>query len=74
TRPAFGIDISDILERHRSAPPVFARGDRVKHRTFGEGVVLDVKGEGPKAEIAVHFSRHGTKRLLAEFAPLEKVT
>jgi len=47
-------------------------GDRVWHEAFGEGHVLEVKGAGTDAEVTVHFSDEGTKRLLLAYANLTK--
>lgn len=52
----------------------FHLGERVHHRTFGEGVVLNYEGQGPQARIQVKFRESGTKWLVAEFAKLEKVS
>ena len=46
-------------------------GDRVKHPKFGEGVILDLEGEGDKTVAVVRF-RDSEKRLLLSWAPLEK--
>ena len=48
-------------------------GDDVWHDTFGEGVVLDVIGEGEKAEAVIRFRDAGEKRLLLAWAPLQKL-
>jgi DNA helicase II / ATP-dependent DNA helicase PcrA len=48
-------------------------GDDVSHEKFGEGVVLELAGEGDKAEAVVHFRDAGEKRLLLAWAPLAKV-
>jgi DNA helicase-2/ATP-dependent DNA helicase PcrA len=48
-------------------------GDDVRHRTWGEGVVLHLEGSGDKAEAVVRFPSVGEKRLLLSWAPLEKV-
>jgi len=48
-------------------------GDDVAHDKFGEGVILELAGEGDKAEAVVHFRDVGEKRLLLAWAPLAKV-
>ncbi len=48
-------------------------GDDVTHEKFGEGVILDVIGEGDKAEAVVRFRDAGEKRLLLAWAPLQRV-
>jgi superfamily I DNA/RNA helicase len=48
-------------------------GDDVTHEKFGEGVILELVGEGDKAEAVVHFRDVGEKRLLLAWAPLAKV-
>jgi DNA helicase II / ATP-dependent DNA helicase PcrA len=47
-------------------------GDDVKHTSWGEGIILDIIGEGDKAEAVVRFPSVGEKRLLLAWAPLEK--
>jgi DNA helicase-2/ATP-dependent DNA helicase PcrA len=49
-------------------------GDDVSHDKFGEGVVLELVGEGDKAEAVVHFRGVGEKRLLLAWAPLARVS
>ena len=44
-------------------------GQRVRHPTFGEGVVLDSEGDGPHARVQVNF-REGTKWLVVAYANL----
>lgn len=46
-------------------------GQRVSHAVFGEGVVLNYEGQGPKARIQVNFDSEGEKWLMAGFAKLE---
>lgn len=48
----------------------FESGDEVKHAKFGEGVVLDTDGK----TVTVMFSQVGTKKLVAELAPLRKIS
>ncbi|NQW19182.1 MAG: UvrD-helicase domain-containing protein [Chloroflexi bacterium] len=51
----------------------FVAGDKVRHGTFGEGVVVTSSGVGGDAQVTVAFSGQGVKRLMLSFAPLEKV-
>jgi DNA helicase-2/ATP-dependent DNA helicase PcrA len=48
-------------------------GDDVRHAKFGEGVILDISGQGDKAEATVRFPGIGEKVLLLSWAPLQKV-
>ncbi len=53
------------------APQVrFFAGQRVLHRTFGEGVVTQSRVVDDDEEVVVHFEAAGEKRLLASFARL----
>ena len=49
------------------------KGDRVRHRKYGEGSVLMREGEGEDAKLTVMFTRHGMKKLMEKFANLEKI-
>ena len=46
-------------------------GQRVRHRKFGDGVVLDCEGSGANARVQVNFERVGTKWLVVAYANLE---
>ena len=48
-------------------------GDDVRHDKFGEGVVIDLGGEGDKAEAKVQFRGAGEKTLLLAWAPLTRI-
>ena len=47
-------------------------GDDVRHAAWGDGVVIDVSGQGDRSEAVVRFARVGEKRLLLAWAPLER--
>lgn len=49
----------------------FQLGQRVLHRSFGEGIILNYEGQGPQARIQVKFTQAGIKWLVAEYAKLE---
>jgi DNA helicase-2/ATP-dependent DNA helicase PcrA len=48
-------------------------GDIARHKKWGDGTVLDVKGEGKNKELKIVFPEVGMKKLLAQVAPLERI-
>ncbi len=50
-----------------------APGDRVSHDTFGLGTVVEVSGDGDRAQATINFGSAGEKRLLLRYAPVEKL-
>lgn len=49
-------------------------GDKAQHGKWGVGTVVSVKGQGEGVELDIAFpSPTGIKRLLAKFAPIQKV-
>ncbi len=54
---------------------VYATGDKVRHATFGTGLVVRVQPSGTETELVVKFDGGaGIKCLLARFAPMERVS
>jgi ATP-dependent DNA helicase UvrD/PcrA len=47
-------------------------GDDVVHAKWGEGVVVEARGEGEDAEATVRFPSVGEKQLLLTWAPLKR--
>ena len=52
------------------ATPGVRLGARVRHGKFGDGVILNVEGNGPHARVQVSFERQGTKWLMVQYANL----
>jgi len=48
-------------------------GDDVEHPAFGEGVILEIRGQGDRAEATIRFREAGTKHLSLAWAPLKKL-
>ena len=62
--PSFGAGA-----RAKSAPlPDFTAGCRVRHKAFGDGMVVSVKPMGGDALLEIAFDQKGTKRLMAKSA------
>jgi len=51
----------------------FKKGTKVKHPTFGEGVVRGGEGTGDKAKISIYFPRIGVKKLILKYCALERL-
>ena len=47
-------------------------GDKANHKKWGQGTVVQTRGEGDQLELDIAFPSVGIKRLLAKFAPIEK--
>ncbi len=48
-------------------------GSRVRHKTFGEGMVVSIRPMGKDSLVEVAFDKVGTKKIMANFAKLEKI-
>ncbi|MDJ0748104.1 MAG: DNA helicase II [Woeseiaceae bacterium] len=46
-------------------------GQRVRHKKFGDGVILNCEGQGAHARVEVNFETAGTKWLVMSYANLE---
>ena len=76
TRVAGGeITVDKQPVRHSTAPiEKISEGDRVRHRIFGDGEVLSVRNMGADVLYEVAFDNVGTKKLLATYAKLTKLS
>jgi DNA helicase-2/ATP-dependent DNA helicase PcrA len=62
-------EMRDVPEK-----PAFAKGDQVRHATFGDGIVIDCRPSGGDQEVTVSFKgQHGMKKLLLSYAPMERI-
>jgi DNA helicase-2/ATP-dependent DNA helicase PcrA len=57
----------DFDQRPETATGALGRGDRVRHASLGEGVVLSCESAGGEAKATVRFDGAGEKRVLARF-------
>ena len=51
----------------------FAVGTRVRHNSFGEGTVISARDMGGDVLYEIEFDTVGKKKLMATFAPMEKI-
>ncbi len=52
---------------------LFQVGDRVMHKKFGEGNVMDIHGKGGDARVVISFAAYGIKEFALSIAPIVKV-
>jgi DNA helicase II / ATP-dependent DNA helicase PcrA len=67
SRPLSVAKSVDLLAQTRQ----FNLGQRVGHAKFGEGVVLQIEGEGAQERAQINFKQAGVKWLMLSFAQLE---
>ena len=70
---ARGAAASAAAQLEEPPAPGMRLGARVRHGKFGEGVVLNVEGQGAHARVQVNFESQGTKWLMLQYANLEPV-
>jgi DNA helicase-2/ATP-dependent DNA helicase PcrA len=62
-----------LQTRPRPHPEGWRPGLKVRHPTFGAGVILQVQGSGAQTRLVVYFDRAGRKTLIPSLAKLEKL-
>ncbi len=72
-RPASVVSRAAPVHRPAVRPGGLALGARVRHDSFGEGVVLHCEGEGSHARVQVNFEGAGMKWLVLAYAHLEQL-
>ena len=65
-KPSFG------FKKTEAGRVDFAVGDRVSHKAFGGGLVVDASPVGGDVLLTIAFDKAGTKKLMAKFAKLTK--
>ncbi len=68
--PAAEAILKETIQRESSG---FRTGDRVRHATFGVGIVLATQGSGEQAKVTVNFPKLGIKTIALAYAALEKL-
>jgi|TARA_B110000881_G_scaffold200805_1_gene199428 DNA helicase-2/ATP-dependent DNA helicase PcrA len=64
---------SQIPNSLPSETSVFKIGEDIRHSKFGEGVIIDLSGQGENAEVTINFVEAGQKTLVLIYANLKKV-
>ena len=75
TRPKkfFGMDKKVETNKNSSDGKNINVGDKVKHKIFGKGMVVQKKGKNGDYEVVISFDKKGLKRLMLSVAPIKLV-
>lgn len=74
------ISLQQQMAQRRNATPVsknmevFAPGDRVKHKIFGEGTVLSSKPMAGDTLVEIAFDNRGTKKIMANYTKITHIS
>ncbi len=68
SRPLYANRYADTSE-----PSALKLGQRVRHASFGEGIVVSAEGSGAHARVEVNFEDAGTKWLVLAYANLTPI-
>lgn len=63
---------SSLLKKH-AVTDTYAKGDKVRHKIWGIGTVLQVIGEGANMQMKIQFPTKGVRQVVVKYAPLEKI-
>ena len=71
--PSRGFSASSAMPVREKNTTVFNPGDTVNHKAYGQGVVLSAKPMGNDTLLEIAFATSGTKKIMANYAKVEKV-
>ena len=69
-----GIEHIKKKEDSEKGPERLEKGDKVLHKTFGEGMVIASSGTYPNRNLTIAFQSGGAKELSEKYAPLKKIS
>lgn len=72
TAPKRGYSQRTVVNNAKPSTSEWNVGDKVTHKSWGEGMVSNVNVKNGSVELDIIFKSQGPKRLLAQFAPIEK--
>ncbi|MFI5235934.1 MAG: hypothetical protein ACHQXA_09505, partial [Gemmatimonadales bacterium] len=73
-RPSTPAPLRPSVPAESDDTPRYVKGERVKHRKFGSGVIQGLSGGGRELKVTVQFddTETGIKQLLVAYAGLER--
>ncbi|MBR73580.1 MAG: ATP-dependent DNA helicase PcrA [Dehalococcoidaceae bacterium] len=70
SRENFIQERKSLIYRKQLAP--YAEGMKVRHDSFGDGLIVSIEARGDDQELTVAFKEQGIKKILASHAPMEQ--
>lgn len=70
---SFGDDKVFQIKKPSIKSSNFPSGSKIRHKLYGEGMVLDSEGMGQEEKVTILFRDGIRKKFMVKFAPLEKV-
>lgn len=65
--------VATTLPQKHAVDSSFAKGDKVRHKIWGIGTVLEVIGSGESMQMKLQFPTKGIRQVVVKYAPIEKV-
>lgn len=72
-KPTYSANFSSASNSTPKPAIDYKPGERVKHKKFGEGMILSAEKMGNDMLLEIAFDSVGTKKLMAKVAPLTKI-
>ncbi len=69
-----GVEHIKKKDDFEKGPQRLEKGDKVLHKTFGEGMVIASSGTYPNRNLTIAFQSGGAKELSEKYAPLKKIS
>lgn len=66
-------DTSEEKSKPKLKSDNISPGDKIMHKVWGVGTVVQIKGDGKDKVIVIAFENKGVKNLVLEYAPIEKI-
>lgn len=67
-------DFKQFISRQPKNNEAYKNGEKVKHKVFGDGTIISATAMGNDTLIEIVFDKVGSKKLMANFAKLEKIS
>ena len=64
--------LAGVAPKGEKSSESYGIGDRVRHKIFGSGTVLNATAMGGDTLLEIAFDKVGTKKIMAAFAKLKK--